>query len=61
MCTVGRTLRVVMLVDVEVGMYQIGHAFAVLRQSNGRVNRQVKLAHALALRSRANGRGENDG
>ncbi len=46
-----------MLVDVEVGMYQIGCAFAMLRHSNGQVNRQLKLTRALALRSRANGQG----
>ena len=47
-----------MLVDVEVGMYQSGRTFAVLRHLNGRVDQQLKLTRALALRSRENGRGK---
>ena len=39
-------------------MCQIGRAFAVLRHSNGRVNRQLKRIRTLALRSCANGRGK---
>ena len=39
-----------MLVDVEVGMYQNGRSFAMLRHSNGR---------ALTLRSRENGGTDN--
>ena len=46
-----------MLVEVEVDNTKMVVPFLVLRHSNRRGNRQLKLTHVLALRSRANGQG----